>query len=83
MAPSGPTTTLRSINSWLDQRRAWQYALIAALTVGAAATGAAMLAQMLLHGHLDLSAAPGTAVGTMTGTFTVALGVRLTRPPKP
>ncbi len=81
VAPSGRTTTLQSLNSWLDQRRAWHYALIAALAVGAAATAAAILAQWLLHGHLDLSAALGTAAGTMTGTFTVALGVRLTRPP--
>jgi hypothetical protein len=81
VAPSG-RTPLQSLNGWLDQRRAWQFALIAAFTVGAAATAAAILAQWLLHGHLNLSAALGTAAGTMTGTFTVALGVRLTRPPK-
>jgi len=65
----------------MNQRRPWHYALIMACAVAAASTVATIITQQLLHGHLNLSAVLGTATGTLIGTFTVALGVRLTRPP--
>jgi Na+/phosphate symporter len=82
VAPSEHTSALQSIIAWLDQRRAWQFALIAACAAAAASTVAVIITQQLVRGHLNLSAALGTAIGTMIGTFTVALGVRLTRPPQ-
>jgi CHASE2 domain-containing sensor protein len=68
------------VNGWLDQRRAWQFALITACATAAASAVTMIIAQQLLHGHLNPSAVLGTAAGTMTGCFTVALGYRLTRP---
>ena len=80
MAPPGRTSPFQSVNRWLDQQRAWHYALIMACVTAAAATAAAIIVQWLLHGHLNLSAVLGTAAGTMIGCFTVALGYRLARP---
>lgn len=70
------------MNGWLDQRRPWQYAFMMACVTAAAATSALLIIQWLLRGHLNLSAVAGTAAGSMIGCFTVALGYRLTRPPK-
>jgi hypothetical protein len=55
------------MNGWLDQRRAWQYALTMACVTAAAAT--VTLAVL------------GTATGSLIGCFTVALGYRLTHSP--
>ena len=80
VAPSEPNNARQSVNGWLDQRRAWQFALIMACAAAAAATAAVIIVQQLLRGHLNLSAVLGTATGSMTGSFIVALGIRLTRP---
>ncbi len=80
MAPSARTSTLRSVNTWLDQRHPWQYALIMACAVGASATVTVIIIGWLLRGHLNPSAILGTTAGTMIGCFIVALGIRLTRP---
>jgi predicted lysophospholipase L1 biosynthesis ABC-type transport system permease subunit len=82
VAPSQRTSFFQSVNGWLDQRRPWQYALIRACGAAAAATVTLLVIQWLLRGHLNLSAVPGTAAGSMIGCFTVAFGYRLTRPPK-
>jgi hypothetical protein len=79
VAPSDRSSALQPMNDWLDQRRAWQFALIMACAAAAASVVASIIIQQLMRGHLDLSAVLGTGTGTMIGCFTVALGYRLTR----
>jgi CHASE2 domain-containing sensor protein len=81
VAPSGRTSTIQAMNGWLDQRRAWQYALTMACVTAAAATVTLIIIQWLLRGHLNFSAVLGTATGSLIGCFTVALGYRLTHSP--
>ena len=80
MTPTGHTSAIQSFSSWLDQRRPWQYALIMASVTTASGTATLIIIESLLHGHLNPSAIVGTGAGLMIGTFTAALGVRLTRP---
>jgi uncharacterized membrane protein YfcA len=77
--PSQRGSPVQSANRWLDQRQAWQFALIMACITGLAAAAAATAVQWTLHGHLDPGTILATAAGIMIGCFAAVFCLRLAR----